>query len=361
MASPTAPCQAARDGPRCARPPWPNGLTTVTLTMFRTPAPPCHCLSQSAPTGPCGRCARLSSEDRVGAPGSRRGPVWRRVGAAVALCGPLACVFVAPPPLPEEIAAAEASKAARKAAVRAGLPAAGGAGAPGAVGEDGQVAVTFKKGEEAPRGMNQAQLRAYNAAQGDPEASEFTLEEATAGLGGQGDALWALMKTPRGVIECELFADKVPQTIANFVGLARGLRPSYDKASDAWVKRPYYNNTTFHRVIPGFMIQGGDPTATGTGNPGYVIEDEIRPDLLHEAAGMLSMANKGPNTGSAQFFITLNPTPHLDGLHTVFGRCTEDGTRLADDIALVPRGENDAPRDPELLDSITIVRRPKQP
>ena len=282
-----------------------------------------------------------------------------RPAAAVLLAGALGCVFVAPPPLPEEIAAAEAAAAARKASVRAAMPRpASPAGVVGATGEDGEaVAVTFKKGEEAPRGMNLAQIKAYNAAQGDPEASEFTLEEATAGLGGQGD-LWALLKTPRGVIECELFADEVPGTIANFVGLARGVRPVYDKATDSWIKRPYYNNTTFHRVIPGFMIQGGDPTATGTGNPGYVIEDEIRPDLLHDSAGILSMANKGPNTGSAQFFITLNPTPHLDGLHTVFGRCTEEGTRLADDIALVPRAENDAPREPELLDSVTIVRRP---
>lgn len=282
------------------------------------------------------------------------------MAVALGLCGLWTldgCVFVAPPPLPEEIAAEEASKAARKAAVRAGIPAPPASAA--GEGDEDAVAATFTKGEEAPRGMNGAQLRAYNAAQGDPEASEFTLEEATAGLQGQGEVLWALLKTPRGVLECELFADKVPGTVANFVGLARGVRPVYDKAGDTWTKRPYYNNTTFHRVIPGFMIQGGDPTATGTGNPGYVIEDEIRPDLIHESAGLLSMANKGPNTGSAQFFITLNPTPHLDGLHAVFGRCTEEGTRLADDIALVPRADGDKPREPELLESVTIVRRPK--
>ena len=279
-------------------------------------------------------------------------------GLALGLLGLQGCIFVAPPPLPEEIAAAEASKAARKAAARAGV-----ATPPASAGGDGEgevVATQFTKGEEAPRGMNAAQLKAYNAAQGDPEESDFTLEEALAGLGGQGEALWAQLKTPRGVIACELFVDKVPETVANFVGLARGLRPVYDKASDSWVKRPYYDNTTFHRVIPGFMIQGGDPTATGTGNPGYVIEDEIRPDLIHDDAGILSMANKGPNTGSAQFFITLNPTPHLDGLHTVFGRCDEAGTRLADDIALVPRADGDKPREPELLESITIVRRAKK-
>jgi peptidyl-prolyl cis-trans isomerase A (cyclophilin A) len=275
------------------------------------------------------------------------------VGAVAVLAAAPACIFVPPPLLPEEIAALEASKAARKGAAKAVTPPAGSTAGDAEAGTE----MTFKKGDDAPRGMNAAQLRAYNAAQGDPEASEFTLDEALAGLGGQGDELWAQLKTPRGVIECQLFADKTPGTVANFVGLARGLRPSYDKATDSWVKRPYYDDTGFHRVIPGFMIQGGDPSGTGTGNPGFVIEDEIRPDLIHDAPGVLSMANKGPNTGSAQFFITLNPTPHLDGLHTVFGQCSDEGTRLADDIALVPRGEQDKPKEPETLETISIVRR----
>jgi peptidyl-prolyl cis-trans isomerase A (cyclophilin A) len=309
--------------------------------MFRTPAQPSLAFS-AVQKAPCER---------------RRGASGLLVGVALVVLGTVsACVFVPPPLLPEEIAALEASKAARKSAARAAAP------GPATAAGDGEAAagpeLTFKKGDEAPRGMNAAQLKAYNAAQGDPEGSDFTLEEALAGLGGSGDQLWAQLKTPRGVIECELFADKTPRTVANFVGLARGLRPIYDKASDSWVKRPYFNNTVFHRVIPGFMIQGGDPTGTGTGNPGYVIEDEIRPDLIHDAPGVLSMANKGPNTGSAQFFITLNPTPHLDGLHTVFGQCNDEGTRLADDIALVPRGENDKPREPEVVETISIVRRP---
>jgi len=310
--------------------------------MFRTPAQSSH-----------------ASRDRLRAASARlreRSAAIVGLAAALAAAAISACVFVPPPLLPEEIAALEASKAARKAA--AGAPAASPAGD----GEEPGLGpeVTFTKGQEAPRGMNAAQLRAFNIAQGDPEAGEFTLDEALAGLGGAGDELWAQLKTPRGVLECQLFVDKVPGTIANFVGLARGLRPVYDKASDTWVKRPYYNNTIFHRVIPGFMIQGGDPTGTGTGNPGYVIEDEIRPDLIHDGPGVLSMANRGPNTGSAQFFITLNPTPHLDGLHTVFGQCNDEGTRLADDIATVPRGEADKPRDPELLETVTIVRRARR-
>lgn len=273
--------------------------------------------------------------------------------------GPV-CVFTPPPPLPEEIAAAEAAAAARKASVRSGTPAPASEASGEEAGELG-TSVVFNKGDEAPRGMTPAQIKAYNAVQGDPVTEEWTPAQAFAGLGGrEGDAVFVQFKTSRGVIECELFAEAVPKTVANFVGLARGLRPSVDRAADKWVTRPYYNNTTFHRVIPGFMIQGGDPTGTGLGNPGYVIEDEIRPDLLHDSPGMLSMANKGPNTGSAQFFITLNPTPHLDGKHTVFGKCNEDGQRMADDIALVPRDANDKPNEPEVIEAVTIVRRPKK-
>lgn len=254
----------------------------------------------------------------------------------------------------------EAAAQARKAAVRSGAP--GPAGNEDPEAEEGELgSVVFKKGDEAPRGMNPAQIKAYNAVQGDPEDSDWTLAEALAGLPGQGDALVALIKTARGTLECDLYAQEVPETVANFVGLARGIRPSIDRnAEGTWSKKPYYNGTTFHRVIPGFMIQGGDPTGTGLGNPGYVIQDEIRPDLLHDGAGILSMANKGPNTGSAQFFVTLNPTPHLDGKHTVFGRCNEESQRLADDIALVPRDANDKPNEPEAIESITIVRRAKR-
>lgn len=268
-----------------------------------------------------------------------------------------ACVFVPPPPLPEEIAAAEAAKAARKSA-RPTTPA-GGGGEAGGVAEPG-AELAFNKGDPAPEGMSPAQMRAYNTAQGDPQPGGISLDEALAGLpGNPTDALWAVFKTPRGALECELFPERTPKTVANFVGLARGLRASLDRSTDAWVKKPYYDNTIFHRVIPGFMVQAGDPTGTGLGNPGYVIEDEIDPDLIHDAPGILSMANRGPGTGSAQFFITLNPTPHLDGKHTVFGRCNEAAIRLADDIALVPRDNGDKPNEPEILQTVTFVRRPR--
>jgi cyclophilin family peptidyl-prolyl cis-trans isomerase len=117
----------------------------------------------------------------------------------------------------------------------------------------------------------------------------------------------ATFKTERGDIEAELFATDAPKTVENFINLARS---------------GYYDGTTFHRVIGGFMAQGGDPTGTGRGGPGYQFEDEFSPRRRHDAAGTLSMANAGPGTNGSQFFITYGPTPHLDDRHTVFGRVT---------------------------------------
>jgi cyclophilin family peptidyl-prolyl cis-trans isomerase len=118
----------------------------------------------------------------------------------------------------------------------------------------------------------------------------------------------ARLRTERGDIVIELYADRAPLTVENFVNLARS---------------GFYDGTTFHRVIPGFMAQGGDPTGTGTGGPGYQFGDEFHPTLRHSGPGILSMANAGPGTNGSQFFITFGPTPHLDDRHTVFGRVTE--------------------------------------
>jgi cyclophilin family peptidyl-prolyl cis-trans isomerase len=118
----------------------------------------------------------------------------------------------------------------------------------------------------------------------------------------------ARFKTERGDIVVELYADRVPRTVENFVNLARA---------------GFYDGTTFHRVISGFMAQGGDPTGTGTGGPGYQFEDEFHPSLRHDGAGVLSMANAGPGTNGSQFFLTYGPTPHLDDRHSVFGKVTE--------------------------------------
>ena len=149
----------------------------------------------------------------------------------------------------------------------------------------------------------------------------------------------AHFKTERGEIVAELYADKAPLTVENFVNLARS---------------GFYDGTTFHRVIPGFMAQGGDPTGTGRGGPGYQFGDEFHPDLRHDGAGVLSMANAGPGTNGSQFFITYSATPHLNDRHSVFGRVVE-GADVLNSIR-----ERDPGRDPnpgDRIDTIEIEER----
>ena len=154
---------------------------------------------------------------------------------------------------------------------------------------------------------------------GDPVQGKFTLEDALKGLPGKGTALVADITTSNGKLECQLYSDKAPITVANFVGLARGTRPW--KKGEKWVKQPLYDGTVIHRVIKGFMVQGGDPNGDGSGGPGYVIPDEIWEDAHHDQRGLLCMANRGPNTNGSQFFIMDGPAPHLDGGYTIFGKC----------------------------------------
>ncbi len=133
------------------------------------------------------------------------------------------------------------------------------------------------------------------------------------------DETYATFKTSMGDIVVQLLPEKAPKTVENFVGLAEGTREWTDPRSGKLVKTPLYDGTVFHRVIPGFMIQGGDPLGTGTGGPGYRFADEIGADNRFDAPGKLAMANAGPNTNGSQFFITEVPTPHLDRGHTIFG------------------------------------------
>jgi peptidyl-prolyl cis-trans isomerase A (cyclophilin A) len=167
--------------------------------------------------------------------------------------------------------------------------------------------------------------------------------------------LYATFKTSMGNIVVRLFEDKAPKTVENFVGLATGTKEWTDPKSGAKVKRPLYNGTIFHRVIPGFMIQGGDPLGSGRGGPGYKFADEFHPELRHNKAGVLSMANAGPNTNGSQFFITLAPTPHLDNRHSVFGEVVQ-GQEVAVAIANVPRGPNDRPLKDVVLNEVVISR-----
>jgi peptidyl-prolyl cis-trans isomerase A (cyclophilin A) len=148
------------------------------------------------------------------------------------------------------------------------------------------------------------------------------LETYTKDLEGDGP-LTATFETSKGTIHCELFADKAPMTVANFIGLARGLKPFMNPKTNQVEKRPFYDGLVFHRVIPNFMIQGGDPLGVGSGGPGYRFADEVNNGLKHDKPGILSMANAGPGTNGSQFFITEVPTPHLDNRHTILGECKE--------------------------------------
>ena len=170
-----------------------------------------------------------------------------------------------------------------------------------------------------------------------------------------GDGLFADIETTKGHIVVKLNYKAVPTTVANFVTLAEG-KNNFVKVE--YKGKPFYNGTIFHRVIDGFMIQGGDPTGTGMGDPGYRFEDEFVPSLKHSKKGILSMANSGPNTNGSQFFITQVPTPHLDGRHTVFGE-TVKGEEVIDAIAKAPRNGQDRPNEDIKIKNITIIANGK--
>lgn len=187
----------------------------------------------------------------------------------------------------------------------------------------------------------------------DPEKGDFTLEEATDGLP-PGKVLTATIETGKGTLRCTLDL-RSPQTVANFVGLARGLRPFWDESEGKWVKRPLYEGSTFHRVIPGFMIQGGDNLNSGAGGVGYVVDDEIHKSHKHDRAGQLCMANRGPNTNGGQFFITDGAASHLDGGYTIFGTC--EPASVIHTIARVPTGARNRPVEPVRIKKVTIDRK----
>jgi peptidyl-prolyl cis-trans isomerase A (cyclophilin A) len=162
------------------------------------------------------------------------------------------------------------------------------------------------------------------------------------------EEMYATFQTSMGEIVVKLLPDKAPKTVENFVGLAEGTREWTDPRTGQKQKRPLYDGTLFHRVIPQFMIQGGDPLGTGTGGPGYKFADEIGPDNRFSRAGLLAMANAGPNTNGSQFFITEVPTPHLDRGHTIFGEVVKGG----DLVARIAKAGNAKTR----LDKVTVTR-----
>jgi peptidyl-prolyl cis-trans isomerase A (cyclophilin A) len=166
---------------------------------------------------------------------------------------------------------------------------------------------------------------------------------------------YARFHTNEGEFTIRLFEKEAPKTVENFVSLAEGRREWVNPSTGMKESRPYYDGVIFHRVIDGFMIQGGDPTGTGRGGPGYTFADEFNPRLRHSKAGILSMANAGPNTNGSQFFITLGPTPHLDNRHAVFGEVVE-GMDVVERIGRVPTARGDRPLKDVVIEKVVIER-----
>ena len=171
------------------------------------------------------------------------------------------------------------------------------------------------------------------------------------------EELYATLHTNAGPIRLQLFPNHAPKTVANFVGLAEGTQQYTDPRTRAPGNGPYFDGVPFHRVISGFMIQGGDPTGTGTGGPGYQFNDEIHPELVFNRPYLLAMANAGPGTNGSQFFITAGPTPHLNRKHTIFGEVADDDSRkVVDTIATTRTDGRDRPVNEVVIERVEIQR-----
>ena len=166
----------------------------------------------------------------------------------------------------------------------------------------------------------------------------------------------ATLHTTLGDIKINLFQDQAPKTVRNFVGLADGSKDWTHPKTNSKTNEPLYDGTIFHRVIPGFMIQGGDPLGTGTGGPGYRFEDEFHGELTFDRPYLLAMANSGPGTNGSQFFITVAPTAWLNRKHSIFGEVADQESRdIVDAIAAVPTGGQDRPKENVVINSVTIT------
>jgi len=184
-------------------------------------------------------------------------------------------------------------------------------------------------------------------------ASSQGTKESWTQKAAKGEEIFVHMKTSMGDIVLRLFSKEAPKTVENFVGLATGEKKWTHPETGKEENKALYPGTLFHRVIPGFMIQGGDPLGRGTGGPGYRFEDEFQSGRKFDKAGLLAMANAGPNTNGSQFFITVVPTPHLNGKHTLFGEVVK-GFEVVQKIAHAPRNKSDRPDEEIRIIELTL-------
>ena len=202
---------------------------------------------------------------------------------------------------------------------------------------------------------DQTQGSAQSTPQSSPSQALPDSPGAQAHPGPQPTGATVLFDTSMGQMTCRLFDKQAPNAVANFTGLADGTKEFTDPATKQKARRRYYDGTTFHRVIPNFMIQGGDPLGTGEGDPGYMFKDEFDPALNFDVPGRLAMANSGPDTNGSQFFITEAPAPFLDQKYTIFGQCDDHTVDIVKAIARVNRDGNDKPLEPVVLKKVTII------
>ncbi len=221
-----------------------------------------------------------------------------------------------------------------------------------AAGDEGEAPAEPQPPSAAERGGTEPAAEA-DPTEVPPIGSE-TAEEILASIPGEG-SLHATIVTNMGTIECTLYEERAPNTVANFVGLATGRKTYIDNETEQPTRGNFYDGLIFHRVIPDFMIQGGDPTGTGAGGPGYRFPDEFHPLLRHTSAGTMSMANSGPNTNGSQFFVCDAATGWLDDRHSVFGTC-ENHDVIAR-LARVPTGPANRPLQDVIIERIVVERR----
>ncbi len=215
-----------------------------------------------------------------------------------------------------------------------------------------------ERGDGGAGGRGTAGTAGAPAASDDPKQGKFTLEEALEGLGGKGALLATMDLGKFGKLTCELYEEAAPNVVANFVGLARGLRPFKDPETKAWGMRAFYDGLACHKVIPQFVVHCGDPLGKGTGDPGYLLPAEVTPDLAFDRPGRLAMANRAgtdPRYGS-QFFVTERAAQYLNGRFSIFGQCQP--TAIVEKLTRVPVDSpmNNHPVEPIVLRKVTISR-----